>query len=615
MEVAIPLLALGGIYVISNQNKNKKNMNSRKEQRHQELQSNQQQHPQQPENFTNMGRYVNYLPNTDNIAQNYPVENLNEVSDTVNNYPNPNTATDKYFDQNLYEKNERKGVAVGRDPQEIYSLTGNYLDSDQFKHNNMVPFVGGKMRGYTYDTKFAEVILDNMVGNSSQTIKKIEQAPLFKPEANMNWAYGAPNNSDFYQSRVYPGMKNNNIKPFDSVYVGPGLDQGYGVNGSNGFNSGMEARDKWLPYTVDQMRVATNPKLEYELINHEGPAESVIKNVGIIGRVEKQKPDGYFINTQDRWLTTTGAEKGERLRPIEEMGVLRRNDIETDYVGPAGAVDRQATTAPMNFEPSKRHNLPTCDVNHSVAVGRAPSSGGDVRIASFSNPNNHRTTVKQPETMRSGFSRTVGAVIAPLMDVLRPSRKEEVMNNVRIYGDVGTNVPSGYVVNPYDTTPTTVKETTLYSPQFNINNQKESMYVNNYTPMDLTQRDTTSCNYIGTSGGQATQYGDMSYTAAYNQHNNDIKSSTIDNHPNPGGMQIFNQEMNVTTTKSDSDRLDGRVNPAYSYLSQLPPSVNTYGAIRAPQYYNECAGCDRIQPEILDAFRANPYTFSLTDSA
>jgi hypothetical protein len=382
-----------------------------------------------------------------------------------------------------------------------------------------------------------------MVGNSSQTIKKIEQAPLFKPEANMNWAYGAPNNSDFYQSRVNPGLKNNNIKPFDSLYVGPGLDQGYGVNGSNGFNSGMEARDKWLPYTVDQMRVATNPKLEYELINHEGPAESVIKNVGIIGRVEKQKPDGYFINTQDRWLTTTGAEKGERLRPIEEMGVLRRNDIETDYVGPAGAVDRQATIAPMNFEPSKRHNLPTCDVNHSVAVGRAPSSGGDVRIASFSNPSNHRTTVKQPETMRSGFSRTVGAVIAPLMDVLRPSRKEEVMNNVRMYGDVGTNVPSGYVVNPYDTTPTTVKETTLYSPQFNINNQKESMYVNNYTPMDLTQRDTTSCNYIGTSGGQATQYGDMSYTAAYNQHNNDIKSSTIDNHPNPGGMQIFNQEM------------------------------------------------------------------------
>ena len=605
MEIAIPLLALGGIYVVSNQKKKESSENKENIFKKQKL---------QPENFSNMGRNTNYLPNTEIPPQNYPVTNLNELSDTVQNYPNPNTATDKYFDQNLYEQNVRKGISVGRNPQEIYSLTGNYLDSEQFKHNNMVPFNGGKVKSYTYDTKFAEVILDNMVGNSSQTIKKIEQAPLFKPEANMNWAYGAPNNSDFYQSRVNPVMRNNNVKPFDSLYVGPGLDQGYGVNGSNGFNSGMEARDKWLPPTVDQLRVATNPKMEYELINHEGPAESTIKNVGILGRVEKQKPDTYFINTQDRWLTTTSDEKGIRLRPIEEMGVLRRNDIKTDYVGPAGAIDRNAPTAPQNFEKSRRTNLPMCDVNHSTAVGRGPITDGEVRINSFLSLPNNRSTIKQPQTLRSGFSGAIGAVIAPLMDVLRPSRKEEVMNNVRVYGDVGTSVPSGYVLNPQDTTPTTVKETTLYSPHFNINNQKESIYVNNYTPMDLTQRDTTSCSYMGTSGGQASQYGDMNYESAYNQHNNDIKSSTIDNRPNPGGMQIFNQKMNVTTTKSDTNSLDGRVNPAYSYLSQMPPSVNTYGAVRAPQYNNECINCDRIQPEILDAFRANPYTFSLTNS-
>ena len=605
MEIAIPLLALGGIYVVSNQKKKESSENKENIFKKQKL---------QPENFSNMGRNTNYLPNTEIPPQNYPVTNLNELSDTVQNYPNPNTATDKYFDQNLYEQNVRKGISVGRNPQEIYSLTGNYLDSEQFKHNNMVPFNGGKVKSYTYDTKFAEVILDNMVGNSSQTIKKIEQAPLFKPEANMNWAYGAPNNSDFYQSRVNPVLKNHNVKPFDSLYVGPGLDQGYGVNGTNGYNSGMEARDKWLPPTVDQLRVATNPKMEYELINHEGPAESTIKNVGILGRVEKQKPDTFFINTQDRWLTTTSDEKGVRLRPIEEMGVLRRNDIKTDYVGPAGAIDRNAPTAPQNFEKSRRTNLPMCDVNHSTAVGRGPITDGEVRINSFLNLPNNRSTIKQPQTLRSGFSGAIGAVIAPLMDVLRPSRKEEVMNNVRVYGDVGTSVPNGYVLNPQDTTPTTVKETTLYSPHFNINNQKESIYVNNYTPMDLTQRDTTSCSYMGTSGGQASQYGDMNYESAYNQHNNDIKSSTIDNRPNPGGMQIFNQKMNVTTTKSDTNSLDGRVNPAYSYLSQMPPSVNTYGAVRVPQYNNECINCDRIQPEILDAFRANPYTFSLTNS-
>lgn len=610
MELAIPLIALGGMYVVSNQT----NENCTKKEIRQQRQ----------ENFTNMGirsnlavKTDNYLPNTNIPPQNFPVTNINQLVDTVQEYPNPNVATDKYFNQNLYEKKVRNHVPVGQNIQDIYSLSGNYLNSDQFKHNNMIPFNGGKVKGRTYDMNINESVLDNMVGSGSQVIKKIEQAPLFKPEDNMQWAYGMPNQSDFYQSRVVPGMKNNNVKPFDTVMVGPGLDQGYGINGSNGYNSGMEARDKWLPKTVDQLRVDTNPKLEYELINHEGPANSFIKTAPttqMLGRVEKQRPDTFFINTQDRWLTTTGAEKGETLRPMQEMGVIRRNDIVTDYMGPAGAIDVKATTAPQNFEPSKRHEAFSGGVNHSRAVGKGDHTDKDGFLRSHTNYENHRSTVKQPDTLRSGFGGAIGAVIAPLMDILKPTRKDETINNVRIYGEATSAVPKGYVYNPQDATPTTVKETTLYEQNFNINNQKESIYVNNYTAPDNTQRDTTSCEYYTAAGGYATGYGDMSYEAAYKQHNNDIKSQTIMNRPNQGGTQIFNQQMHLSTIKADADRLDGRVNPAFSKLSGLPPSVQTYGAIRAPQYYNECAGCDRIQPDILSAFRQNPYTHSLTNS-
>jgi hypothetical protein len=603
MELAIPLIALGGMYIVSNQQPSQscKNENDKTKKISQE-------------NFANMGVNRNYLPNTIIPPQNFPVTNINQLVDTVQEYPNPNAATDKYFDQNLYQQKVRNNQPVGKNPQQIYSMTGNYLDSEQFKHNNMVPFNGGKVKGNTYDVNIAETVLDNMIGSGSQVIKKIEQAPLFKPEENMQWAYGAPNNSDFYQSRVNPGMKNNNVKPFDSVFVGPGLDKGYSLNGTGGYNSGMEARDKWLPYTVDQMRVVTNPKLEYELINHEGPANSYIKNAATtqtMGRVEKQRPDTFFINTQDRWLTTTGAEKGETLRPIQEMGILRRNDIVTDYAGPAGPADRKAAYAPENYEKSKRKESMTCGVNHSSAQGRGPSTDADNFLRSHTNYENHRSTIKQPDTLRSGFSGAVGAVIAPIMDIFRPTRKEETVSNVRIYGEATSSVPSSYVINPNDTTTTTIKETTLYSPSFNINNQKEGIYVNNAMPGMPTQRDSTSCSYIGTVGGAAASFGDMSYDAAYRQHNNDIKSSTVNNRPNQGGTQIFNQQMNLTTIKSDSDRFDGRINPAIS-VTPLPPSVQTYGSINTPQYYNECAGCDRIQPDILNAFKNNPYTHSLT---
>jgi hypothetical protein len=600
MELAIPLIALGGMYIISNQSTQSSNENKK------QIKMNQ-------ENFTNMGKNPNYLPNTNIPPQNFPISNINQLVDTVQEYPNPNTATDKYFNQNAYETKVNQGKSVGQNPQQIYSITGNYLDSSQFKHNNMVPFNGGKIKGYTYDVNIAETVLDNMIGSGSQVIKKIEQAPLFKPEDNVQWAYGAPNQSDFYQSRVNPGMKNNNVKPFATENVGPGLNQGYNTSGSGGFNSGMESRDSWLPKTVDELRVETNPKLEYKLTNHEGPANAVIKNLGLIGRVEKQTPDSFFINTQDRWLTTTGGEKADRLRPIEELGVIRRNDIDSDYKGPAGNNDRQAGYTPSAYEASKRNEMPSKDVPHSTAAGRGPITDGDNFLKSHTNYANHRSTMKQPDTMRSGFSGAIGAVMAPIMDILRPSRKEETVNNVRIYGEVTSSVPSSYVFNPNDTTSTTNKETTIYSPNFYINNQKEGMYVNNAIPGEMTQRDTTSCSYIGSSGGAAAQYGDMNYESSYRQHNNDIKSGTISNRPNQGGTQMFNQQMNVNIARQDSDRYNYRVNAPDSVI-KMPPSSENYGKIHASQYYNESADCARIEPSILDAFRANPYTHSLTTS-
>ena len=199
------------------------------------------------------------------------------------------------------------------------------------------------------------------------------------------------------------------------------------------------------------------------------------------------------------------------------------------------------------------------------------------------------------------------------MDILKPTRKDETINNVRVYGDVSSAVSSGYVNNPNDTTSTTVKETTLYSPNFNVNNQREGVYVNNYTPTDLTQRDSTSVNYVGTSGGAATQYGDMSYAAAYKQHNNDIKTATINNRPNQGGTQMFNQQMNVDC-KDDCDRFGGRTNPAFSKLTALPPSTKTFGHINYPQQYDQGVNCERNRPDILNAFKNNPYTHSLTTS-
>ena len=62
MELAIPLVALGGMYVISNQKKTKEKFNNMG------IKSNLQE--KTPES-----RFSNYLPNTNVPPQNYPIMN------------------------------------------------------------------------------------------------------------------------------------------------------------------------------------------------------------------------------------------------------------------------------------------------------------------------------------------------------------------------------------------------------------------------------------------------------------------------------------------------------------------------------------------------------------
>jgi hypothetical protein len=605
MELAIPLVALGGLYVISNQKEGFKKKSK--------------------ENFNNMGiktnlqekttesRFSNYLPNTNVPPQNYPIMNNKELIDNVEEYPNPNVATDKYFNQNMYEQKERAGVPVSNNIQEFYSLTGDYMSTKMFKHSNMVPFNGGKPKGQIYNNNNAETILDNYVGNGSQVIKKIEQAPLFKPQENVQWTYGMPDMSDFYQSRQNPVNRNNMVKPFESIRVGPGLDKGYSADGSNGFNSGMEVRDKWLPKTVDELRISTNPKQEYDLNGLQGPAQSVIKNVGIEGKVEKYRPDTFFINTQDRWLTTTGAEKAGQLVPNYIVKPSTRNETTTYQHGTPNSTIKTASYAPSRHEETKRIQLEGLDVGHSFATGTCPlqHESSEKIHNSHTNYENNRSVNKQPQPFGSGFSGAIGAVISPIMDILKPSRKEEYSCNMRIYGNLGGQVPENYVLTPGDVTNTTIKETTVYQPNGYINSQKDNAgyLVNEQNPI-ANQRDSVNHESFM---GMSSNHGNRQYDAVYRQTNNQVKEKIVVGRTNQGNAKHFNPQMNVTMSKLDSDRENNRLWAPHSILNS-GPSIQTHGKINTPQYYDNCQGCERIAPDILNAFKENPYTHSLSSA-
>jgi hypothetical protein len=590
MELAIPGIALGLMYIMKGQSNNS---------------------DEQEDTFANQ----NALPNTDipnrNYPNEYPIRNeeLDQTSalSTVNQFENGGTVyTDKYFNANLVAKREQ-----GTNEQtEFYSLTGEKVGGSYFSHNNMVPFFGAKMRTQGAGPNSNEGILDNYVGNGSQTITKKEQAPLFAPNDNQNWATGAPNMNDFYQSRVNNSMRMANTKPFEEQRVAPGLGLGYTNDGAHGFNSGMMARESWMPKTADEMRVATNQKSSgHVLLGHEGPAYSSIKNIATqdqMGIMEKNRPERTTEMGQDRWFTTTGAVKGEMLHSMPIDRHVTRPETAVSYSGAAGS-QNSATYVPGEYMPSHNVELGAVPIAGANANGRNHATDADYGIKSKkAYPNNRTSNAQNGYFGMVGSS--IGAVVAPLLDALRPSRKQNVIGNLRPYQNPGTTVPSSYIFNPADRPSTTIRETTENSKNhLNVNaNQFGGAYKMVQPQAYETNREDTSIEYMGGAGAGDGTRQMTSYESGYNQRNNDIKSSTIDGYMVKGNMNMLNSNVNMREkTLDDSLRNNRAVAGTMPYQS---PDVGNMGRLAggANSLYANI-NMDRNTPDIMDTLKQNPY--------
>ena len=207
-EIVIPILALGGFYILSNEEK-RKNQNVNNNTKTQNLNS-------------------NYNSNLNN---NIKAQNLNSnYNSNLNNIQNTNQHTDKFYNENNYSSisNQNNNFGVGNNNNNnIKSINGTNMSKDDFTHNNMVPFFGARIRGATADSNTTESILDAKQGAGSQNFNKKESAPLFNPDQNMQFTHGMPNNSEFFQSRVNPGNNMANVTLWDQEKVAPGLNLNY----------------------------------------------------------------------------------------------------------------------------------------------------------------------------------------------------------------------------------------------------------------------------------------------------------------------------------------------------------------------------------------------------
>lgn len=604
-EVALPILALGGLYIYSNtSDKDKKR-----------------------DNFTNMGvtqhansNSLSNLPNTNVINKNFPKQNQpidRKNENYVRKYLNPNQTTDKFFNQNVSKRLLDPNIAN----QEFKSINGECFTAKDFTHNNMVPFFGSNVTQPNANrTNYS--ILDTTAGAGSEIIRKVESAPLFKPEDNVQLAHGAPLQTDFMQSRQMPATRIANVLPWEQQKVAPGLGLGYTTEGSGGFNSGMTDRQSWLPPTVDDLRSKTNPRVTYNLAGHEGAAVSEVKNMGSIGQMERHGQDTTFALGADRWFTTTGSTVGQMSQPKQMMP--ETNHCSTEYYGSGSNATHQGVyTKPHTEEPHRIEQTKCTNMNPATAMGRGHGDDNDYGRTGFSVLKNNRT-----ESCKSDNNGAFGAVnsivkgmFAPVMDVLRPSRKEDVIYNANQLGNVQSAVPNLPLTNPNDQLKTTNKEMTAdkiglnYLNVSHINGTGGGGYESTNTIAKSQQRNFGDSGTRGNIGN--TMNAPMDIDAWNRQHNNVNK--TYESWPMAGGTQVFSGNINMNINKRDQDRVNNRLTSEdFISIQNVPqdpsksiPSAETFGRINMPQQYNQNINTQRISGDILQAFKSNPYTQSL----
>ena len=599
-EVAIPIAVLGAMYIISNKNDNKR------------------------ENYSNIN---NTLPNTKPIVKNFPKKNFDDLLNETNvqTYSGYKNSNEELYKPHGYVESIRETTRGNRsnnvksEDARFKSLTGDSIPSSSLEHNNMVPFFGSKVTQSTV-SKGYEGLLDIYTGSGSNSVKKEGIAPLFKPEAGLSHVYGTPNNTQYIQDRMKDNLttKMNNVKPWQEIQVGPGLGKGYSSKGSGGFNSGMEQRSKYLPKNVDQLRASTNPKVTYGgqiLGAYSGNGLANPANKSMIGKVEKNRPDRHYENSADRWFTTTGLEKAQTARSAVILQPENRTTTTREYFGNAADREGEGTYQPGHYRGTHRQQLKSENMGVATDTGGWKATPQDYGKKGYKAHTNARTFTSE-RTQLGAAGALVNALTAPLMDMLRPSRKENVIGNMRPMGNASgrAGVMNEPVWNPADTPSHTIREQTENTKHMLMGGTDEA---NGYMIQNMNaveqQRETTNCQtlngYSAANGTSRARVVDADYNSRLNTNKQVI--SRVDRY-NIGNSSLASHAQNVTTFSNTATK------PAELYgnhFCKQTPSISTHGRVAGKNTRNSSIDCARNTPGMVSAFNQNPYTQPLNSWA
>ena len=547
-------------------------------------------------------------------------------------YPDP-VASENNQPQVEFRNDGVEESPVYMDGQYVVSpLSGQRIASQDYKHNNMQPFFGGRMKQNTIASQ-NQATLDMYSGSGSTQIKKREVENMFETNrAPYGNPFGMEDNTDFFQSRIQDPIARNGEKPFEQIHVGAGIGEKFGLLGEGGFQQ-LEINEIMRPKDTDQLRVATNPKQTFKTPVVPG-SHFVATNANDPGEVRKYKPDRFYIDeTGERFLVTNGEIIKETTRPIQVLPFTSRPETSVAYI-PAGASQdfgESYVSGSYRTPMSQQYGgagFRNADMQtyYTKAVGNEMADYGKSSIEI--RPNERNETSERVIATNLAPADT-GNVIQPFEDIARPTRRAETVGNIR-----GTGTPVRYeggapmvtVWDPMDVARTTVKETTIYLDRPGIAAPDSApARLKVYDPDDIarpTQKQQLSANLAWTGPGLSASQDQMDETFAYNMRTNPNKEQIARGRkPIAGSGQeaIFTGDPGKQTSKKlDADFLNDRplaLNRTMGGGEGLTSGVGDIGRMEYRVPLKLDVSRERNQYDVVDQVDNNPLMQSLRQNA
>lgn len=353
---------------------------------------------------------------------------------------------------------------VGRDrenPGPVYYSDLAGVEMRDFTHNNMQPFFGSRVT-QNMDPGANRTVLENYTGAAGLRTNKQEVPYMFAPTREN--IYGSRVVSDFLQSRVVPPISRNMEVPVPRVMVGPGIGLGYHDNPTGGFQQ-YDVQDiaRAAYKSVDDLRVATNPKVTYsvpvragQMGNERGALPNMAQNRDVFR---------YHENDTDAMLPISAP-----FRRDPETGCLvvkqtYRGGSDTEYFAPGGIINKAGeitgeTTKQDQCSLSYPSRLPS-----NAVQNRAAGHNDDYGRDAYQVPTTTKDYFVNAEGRDGVFATAIKAFVAPVLDALRPTKAEFFVQNHRDSGVMAPAIPAKLQVGAGDEPRVTMKETAIHDAE------------------------------------------------------------------------------------------------------------------------------------------------------